>query len=168
MFTSSLARSLRSKVLGIVSQMACVQVYKPDRLNDLMADSDYVVMALPYTPSTHHFVNAAAINSMRPNGVLINVGRGKTLEEAALIKGMTSTGHLLLGVCLKHSLCDHMYSRKGARKCALTLFTIIKRNGEESTKAMQCKDSQQADMFAEPVFEWPAGMQKQKHTCRRQ
>lgn len=66
------------------------QVYKPDRLNELMADSDYVVMALPYTPGTHHFVNAAAINSMRSNGVLINVGRGKTLEEAALIKGRLS------------------------------------------------------------------------------
>ncbi|BDA42800.1 D-3-phosphoglycerate dehydrogenase [Coccomyxa sp. Obi] len=65
-----------------------LKVYKPDRLNDLMADSDYVVMALPYTPSTHHFVNAAAINSMRPNGVLINVGRGKTLEEAALTKAL--------------------------------------------------------------------------------
>ena len=62
-------------------------MYKPDRLNELMADSDYVVMALPYTPDTHHFVNAAAINSMRPNGVLINVGRGKTLEETALVKG---------------------------------------------------------------------------------
>ncbi|EIE24549.1 hypothetical protein COCSUDRAFT_32746 [Coccomyxa subellipsoidea C-169] len=65
-----------------------LKVYKPDRLNELMADSDYVVMALPYTPSTHHFVNAAAIKCMRPNGVLINVGRGKTLEEAALIKAL--------------------------------------------------------------------------------
>jgi hypothetical protein len=63
------------------------QVYTPDRLQQLMADSDYVVMALPHTPATHHFVNAAAINAMRPHGVLINVGRGKTLEEAALVKG---------------------------------------------------------------------------------
>lgn len=68
-----------------------------------MADADYVVMALPYTPSTHHFVDAAAINSMRPNGVLINVGRGKTLEEAALIKGMPSTRHMLFRRCLTFS-----------------------------------------------------------------
>lgn len=66
----------------------CVaQVYHPDQLHDLMGESDYVVMALPYTPSTHHFVNATAIAAMRPNGVLINIGRGKTLEEAALVKG---------------------------------------------------------------------------------
>lgn len=64
-----------------------VQVYTPDKLNKLMADSDYIVMALPYTESTHHLVNAEAIHSMRPNGVLINVGRGKTLEQDAVIKG---------------------------------------------------------------------------------
>ena len=75
------------------TQFCLFQVYKPDRLNELMADSDYVVMALPYTPSTHHFVNAAAINCMRPNGVFINVGRGKTLEEAALIKGTSLQLH---------------------------------------------------------------------------
>ncbi|CAL8467553.1 g7091 [Coccomyxa elongata] len=78
----------RRDELSEQEQAEGLKVYKPDRLNDLMADSDYVVMALPYTPSTHHFVNAAAINSMRPNGVLINVGRGKTLEEAALIKAL--------------------------------------------------------------------------------
>ena len=57
-----------------------------------MADSDYVVMALPYTESTHHLVNAEAVQSMRPNGVLINVGRGKTLEQDAVVKG---TPHIL-------------------------------------------------------------------------
>lgn len=70
-----------------VSMSGVVQVYTPDKLNQLMADSDYVVMALPYTQSTHHLVNAEAINAMRPNGVLINVGRGKTLEQDAIIKG---------------------------------------------------------------------------------
>ena len=65
-----------------------LQVYTPDKLNKLMADSDYVVMALPYTQSTHHLVNAEAINAMRPNGVLINVGRGKTLEQDAIVKGV--------------------------------------------------------------------------------
>jgi hypothetical protein len=75
-------------------------VFTPDKLNDLMAVSDYVVMALPYTEATHHFVNAAAIDSMKPNGVLINVGRGKTLEEAALIKGMPKLSALDM-LCLQ-------------------------------------------------------------------
>lgn len=52
-----------------------------------MAESDYVVVATPYTPATHEQVNAAAIAAMKPNAVLINVGRGKCVEEPALIKG---------------------------------------------------------------------------------
>lgn len=67
-----------------------MQVYTPDKLNQLMADSDYVVMALPYTESTHHLVNAEAVQAMRPNGVLINVGRGKTLEQDAVVRGIAA------------------------------------------------------------------------------
>ena len=55
-----------------------LQVYTPDKLNQLMADSDYVVAALPYTDKTDKFINAEAIGSMRSRGVFINVGRGKT------------------------------------------------------------------------------------------
>ena len=70
-----------------MTAIARMQIYTPDRLNELMGDSDYIVMALPHTPATHHLINAEAIAAMRPNGVLINIGRGKTLEEAALVKG---------------------------------------------------------------------------------
>lgn len=52
-----------------------------------MAVSDYVVMATPYTPATHQLVNAAAINALRPHAVFINVGRGKCVDEEALIAG---------------------------------------------------------------------------------
>jgi phosphoglycerate dehydrogenase-like enzyme len=65
-----------------------MQVYPPDELCEMMGASDYVLMALPLTPETHHFVGAAAIAAMRPHGVLINVGRGKNLDEAALIEGV--------------------------------------------------------------------------------
>jgi lactate dehydrogenase-like 2-hydroxyacid dehydrogenase len=52
-----------------------------------MSVCDYIVMATPYTPSTHQLINAAAIAAMKPNGVLVNVGRGKCINEAALIEG---------------------------------------------------------------------------------
>ena len=64
-----------------------VQVYAPDNLNALMAESDYIVAALPLTPATHKLINAAAINSMKKSGVFINVGRGQTVDEPALVKG---------------------------------------------------------------------------------
>jgi len=56
-----------------------------DRLLELMGRSDYVVVAAPLTPDTRGLVNAAAIAAMKPTGVLINVGRGAVIDEAALI-----------------------------------------------------------------------------------
>lgn len=63
------------------------KIYAPAQLNELMAASDYVVVATPYTRATHQLVNAAAIAAMKPSGVLVNVGRGKCIDEAALIDG---------------------------------------------------------------------------------
>ncbi len=63
------------------------KLYSPDQLNELMSVSDYVVMATPYTPATHQLINADAIAAMKSNGVLVNVGRGKCIDEAALIEG---------------------------------------------------------------------------------
>jgi hypothetical protein len=42
----------------------------------------------PYTAETHHIIDAAAIAAMKSNAVLINVGRGRCIDEAALIAGV--------------------------------------------------------------------------------
>ena len=66
---------------------SCIQVYTPDKLNDLMAESDYVVAALPHTDQTEKLVSAEAISHMKKTGVFINIGRGQTVDEVALVKG---------------------------------------------------------------------------------
>lgn len=53
-----------------------------------MSVSDYVVAALPHTDKTEKLVNAEAINSMKETGVFINIGRGQTVDEPALVKGV--------------------------------------------------------------------------------
>ena len=62
-------------------------LYGPAQLKELMAASDSVVLATPLTPETRRMVDAAAIAAMKPSGVLINVGRGQCVDEAALIEG---------------------------------------------------------------------------------
>lgn len=57
-----------------------------------MAESDYIVCSVPYTPDTHHIVSAAAIAAMKPTGVFINVGRGKCVDEEALVEGEGGVG----------------------------------------------------------------------------
>lgn len=63
-------------------------LHSPEQLHALMAESDFVVMATPHTPQTDKMVDAAALAAMKPTGVFINVGRGKCVDEPALISGM--------------------------------------------------------------------------------
>ncbi|HKW26286.1 MAG TPA: D-2-hydroxyacid dehydrogenase [Terriglobales bacterium] len=59
-------------------------VYGPSQLNELLAASDYVVLAAPVTASTQRLMNAARLAQMRPTACLANVGRGVLVDEAAL------------------------------------------------------------------------------------
>ncbi len=61
-------------------------VLPPERLNELMAASDYITAAAPLTPSTHHLIGAEALAAMKPTGVIINIGRGPVIDEAALVE----------------------------------------------------------------------------------
>jgi phosphoglycerate dehydrogenase-like enzyme len=53
-----------------------------------VGEADYVVDALPLTPSTHYVFDAAAFASMQPSARFINVGRGGTVDERALIDAL--------------------------------------------------------------------------------
>ena len=53
---------------------------------DVLADSDFVVGTLPLTKNTTHIYNEAFFDKMQENGVFINVGRGKSVDEAALAR----------------------------------------------------------------------------------
>ena len=47
-----------------------------DRLAELLAWSDFVVIAAPHTPETERLFDAGMLGHMRPSGFLINIGRG--------------------------------------------------------------------------------------------
>jgi phosphoglycerate dehydrogenase-like enzyme len=51
----------------------------------MAAEADDLVVALPLTPATRGLVGGEAITAMRPTGVLVNVGRGPVVDEAALV-----------------------------------------------------------------------------------
>ena len=64
------------------------QSFAPAQINDLMAASDYVLLAAPLTDETRGMIGAAQIAAMKPTGVLINVGRGAVVDEPALIQAL--------------------------------------------------------------------------------
>jgi D-3-phosphoglycerate dehydrogenase / 2-oxoglutarate reductase len=57
-------------------------------LEALLSQSDFVVLACPLTPETHHLMNRQRIESMKPSAWLINVGRGPVVDEAALVAAL--------------------------------------------------------------------------------
>jgi phosphoglycerate dehydrogenase-like enzyme len=64
------------------------EVLPLERRLELMRRSDYVVVATPLTPETRGLVGAAEIAAMRQGAVLVNVGRGPCVDEAALVRAL--------------------------------------------------------------------------------
>ncbi|HZO90128.1 MAG TPA: D-2-hydroxyacid dehydrogenase [Chthonomonadaceae bacterium] len=63
-------------------------LYPPEELPRLLAESDHVCIALPYTPETHHLFDAGMLAYMQPTAYLYNIARGKIVDEAALIAAL--------------------------------------------------------------------------------
>ncbi len=63
-------------------------LYPPEELPRLLAESDHVCIALPYTTETHHLFDAALLAQMKPTAYLYNIGRGRIVDENALIDAL--------------------------------------------------------------------------------
>jgi D-3-phosphoglycerate dehydrogenase len=62
-------------------------------LTDLWPRVDVLSIHVPYTPQTHHLVNAAVLAQLKPRAILVNAARGDIVDEDALYACMR-TGHL--------------------------------------------------------------------------
>jgi glyoxylate/hydroxypyruvate reductase len=69
------------------------RVYPPSGLRAVLAESDYLALIVPLTPETAGLLGKAEIALMKPGAVLINIGRGQLVDEAALVEALRS-GHL--------------------------------------------------------------------------
>ena len=67
-------------------------VWTPDRLDDLLAQSDVVVLAAPHTPETKRLIGRAQIGRMKPGALLVNVARGKLVDDEALVEALRTAG----------------------------------------------------------------------------
>jgi phosphoglycerate dehydrogenase-like enzyme len=60
-------------------------VLPPERTDDVLAQSDFVLLLLPATPDTENFINAQRLAHMKPTAWLLNFGRGHLIADADLI-----------------------------------------------------------------------------------
>lgn len=69
-------------------------------LEALFAASDIVTLHCPLTPETHHLINAATLEQMKPGVMLVNTGRGALIDTRAVVEALKSgkVGYLGLDV----------------------------------------------------------------------
>ena len=65
-------------------------VWPPERLNDVLSESDYVVLAVPLTEDTHHLIGEAELAAMKPGAALINIARGEVVDWDAQVAALDS------------------------------------------------------------------------------
>lgn len=89
------ARPLGMKILGLRRRPELSKddpwveaIFGPDDLHRLLAQSDYVVLAAPATRRTRRLIGKAEFAAMKTSAVFINIGRGASVDEAAMVDAL--------------------------------------------------------------------------------
>ncbi len=64
------------------------RVFGAAELQDMLKGLDVLLCAAPLTPDTHHLISDAEFKVMKSTALVINVGRGPVIDEAALIRAL--------------------------------------------------------------------------------
>ncbi len=88
------AAALEMRVIGTrraTGALAHVErVYAPEETDEVLAQSDFVVLLLPATPETENIINATRLARMKKTAWLLNFGRGALVDDAALVAAAKS------------------------------------------------------------------------------
>jgi len=83
-YVIKLAHAFDMRILAydLVEDKSLVKNYHVEyvELERLLKDSDIITIHVPYTPQTHHLINASNINLLKPTAMLINTARGPVVE----------------------------------------------------------------------------------------
>ena len=71
-----------------VGELRLARVGGPETLPELLAESDFIVLAAPLTPETEEMIDDETLAFVKPGAWLINVARGRLVDERALIRAL--------------------------------------------------------------------------------
>lgn len=114
-------------------------IFGPGQLHHMLKVSDYVLVSAPCTPETKGMIGESEFAVMKPSAVVMNIGRGPVIDEAALVRALRekrirgaaldvyereplAEGHPLYGlsnVLLSPHCADHV---EGVRDLAMEIF----------------------------------------------
>ncbi len=82
--------ALRRKPESSAGDPLIDRAYAPAQIDEMMAACDFVVAAAPSTPETRGLIGVRQIAALKASAVVINIGRGPVIDEAALIAALES------------------------------------------------------------------------------
>jgi phosphoglycerate dehydrogenase-like enzyme len=90
-----LAKAFDMHVVGLrrdpgLGRGAADAIHAMKELGRLLPDADFVALTCPLVPETHHLVDAEALGRMKPTAYLVNVARGRVVDEQALIEALAA------------------------------------------------------------------------------
>ena len=83
--TARLCAALGMRVIGVDARREDVpegvdELHRPDQLDRLLPEADFVILTIPHTPQTEGLFNAAKFSLMKRSAYFINIGRGMTTK----------------------------------------------------------------------------------------
>lgn len=91
--TARIAKAFDMRVLGVrrhpSNTLATVDaMYGPDQLLEILPEAEYVVLTIPLTYETRGMIGGQELRAMKPAACVVNIGRGGTIDEQALITAL--------------------------------------------------------------------------------
>jgi phosphoglycerate dehydrogenase-like enzyme len=92
---AQLAKAFEMRVVGLrrdpaAGRGAADSVHAVDELKSLLPEADFVALACPLTKETEKLVDADALARMKPSAYLVNVARGRVVDEEALVEALAA------------------------------------------------------------------------------
>ncbi len=79
-----IGRAVARRAGGFDMEVIHASARDADSVHDLLVRADFVSLHCPLTPETHHLIDAAALEAMKSEAILINTARGPIVDQAAL------------------------------------------------------------------------------------
>jgi phosphoglycerate dehydrogenase-like enzyme len=94
---AQLARAFDMKIVGIRRDVsrgagAADRVVGEEGLLAVLGEADFVALTCPLTAATENLIDARALAAMKPSAYLVNVARGKVVDEPALVEALVGNG----------------------------------------------------------------------------
>jgi D-2-hydroxyacid dehydrogenase (NADP+) len=93
--TAEISAGLGMRVLGVrrnsaIAAPSVEEMFSPAQLLNVLPRADFVVLTIPLTRETRWIIGEPQLRVMKSSAVIINIGRGGTIQETALIQALES------------------------------------------------------------------------------